>query len=203
MASRRDRRDDPMPPTSPIWHGLGVEVRGDFALNSFNSRAERDGARALHALAGTDGAVMEDMPGERRFDLGRALVDAPAPLSAAWRKTARAARRQAAAMTALESPPIDGMALIDRRRGAAFPCGAWPRTGAAWWRRSTARAALAAACPNALRLFRAGCCPERAGELLTRRSSRCSPRRSTAGRLDLRPFAGMQTTTGAFFRGVE
>ena len=182
--------------------GWGVEMRGDFALNLFNSRAvsETGLVRYMPSLELT-ARQMADMPGEKEL-----LIWGRAPLMRLRHCLLRAAQELPGAHDACRrcdcaKAPIDGMALIDRR-GAAFPLRRVASDGGCvvevlnsvphWLLPKRGRLC---AC-SAWTLFL------RAGEPAKALVSAC--RAALDGReAGLAPFAGMQATTGHFFRGVE
>ncbi|HIR07936.1 MAG TPA: DUF3656 domain-containing protein, partial [Candidatus Pullichristensenella stercoripullorum] len=180
----------------------GVEMRGDFALNLFNSRAvnETGLARYMPSLELT-ARQMEDMPGEKEL-----LIWGRAPLMRLRHCPLRAAQKLPGPHDACRRcdrarEPIDGMALIDRR-GAAFPlrrvaadggCVVEALNSVPHW--LLPKSERLCACSGWVLLLRAG---EPAKEIVAACRAALD-----GGEADLAPFAGMQTTTGHFFRGVE
>ena len=180
----------------------GVEMRGDFALNLFNSRAvEETGlARYMPSLELT-ARQMADMPGEKEL-----LIWGRAPLMRLRHCPLRAAQKLSGPHDACRrcdraGEPIDGMALIDRR-GAAFPlrrvasdggCVVEALNSVPHW--LLPKFERLCACSGWVLMLRAG-------EPVQAIVSAC--RAALDGRdADLAPLAGMQTTTGHDFRGVE
>ena len=180
----------------------GVEMRGDFALNLFNSRAvdEAGLARYMPSLELTV-RQMADMPGEKEL-----LIWGRAPLMRLRHCPLRAAHKLPGPHDACRrcdraGEPIDGMALIDRR-GAAFPlrrvasdggCVVEALNSVPHW--LLPKFERLCACSGWVLMLRAG---EPVQEIV----SAC--RAALDGKdADLAPLAGMQTTTGHDFRGVE
>ena len=179
-----------------------MEVRGDFALNLFNSRAvnETGLARYMPSLELT-ARQMADMPGEKEL-----LIWGRAPLMRLRHCPLRAAQKLPGPHDACRRcdrarEPIDGMALIDRR-GAAFPlrrvasdggCVVEALNSVPHW--LLPKFERLCACSGWVLMLRAG-------EPVRAVVSACCA--ALDGReADLAPLAGMQTTTGHDFRGVE
>ena len=180
----------------------GVEVRGDFALNLFNARAvdEAGLARYMPSLELT-ARQMADMPGEKEL-----LIWGRAPLMRLRHCPLRAAQKlpgphEACRRCDRASDPVDGMALVDRR-GAAFPLRRVAADGGCvvevlnsvphWLLPKFERLC---ACSGWVLLLRAG-------EPVKAVVSACRAALD-GGEPELAPLAGLQTTTGHFFRGVE
>ncbi len=180
----------------------GVELRGDFALNLFNARAvaETGLARYMPSLELT-ARQMADLPGEKElFFWGRAplmrLRHCPLRAALALPGAHDACRRCDGAET-----PLDGMALVDRR-GAAFPlrrvaskegCVVEALNSVPHW--LLPRRERLCACSGWTLFLRAG---EPARAIVA--ACRAALEGET---VDFSPFAGMQTTSGHDFRGVE
>lgn len=180
----------------------GAEVRGDFGLNLFSARAvAATGIRRYMPSLELTSRQLAALPGEKElFFWGRA------PLMRLRHCPLRAAKRLSGPHDHCrrcdrDEKPVDGLALIDRK-GAAFPLRRIASDGGCvvevlnsvphWLLPKRERLC---SCSGWVLFLRAG---EPAAAIV--RACRTA---LADGEVDLASLAGLQTTSGHYFRGVE
>ena len=180
----------------------GAEVRGDFGLNLFSARAvAATGIRRYMPSLELTSRQLAALPGEKElFFWGRA------PLMRLRHCPLRAAKRLSGPHDRCrrcdhDEKPVDGLALIDRK-GAAFPLRRIASDGGCvvevlnsvphWLLPKRERLC---SCSGWVLFLRAG---EPAAAIV--RACRTA---LADGEVDLASLAGLQTTSGHYFRGVE